>query len=114
MLQAGNEAKRVAEDTAAAGHTRLLALQQKQEGVLADMHLAQRDRDRQRTLWEQDTQQLQRERDELFQNIQVRLAHIVLLHRTLTFQNVHSLFCSIMYASCENIKPKQLCNVRQC
>lgn len=62
----------MAEEAAAAGHRRLLALQQKQEGLLADMQVAQRDQDRQRTLWEQDTQHLQRERDELMQNIQVR------------------------------------------
>ena len=62
MLQAGKEAKKVAEEAAAAGHSRLLVLQQKQEGVLADIQVA---------LWEQDKQQLQHERDELMQNIQV-------------------------------------------
>ena len=71
LLQAGKEAKKVAEEAAAAGHSRLLVLQQKQEGVLADIQVAQRDQDRQRTLWEQDKQQLQHERDELMQNIQV-------------------------------------------
>ena len=71
LVQAGNEAKRVAEEAAAAGHSRLLALQQKQEGVLADIQVAQRDQDRQHALWEQDKQQLQHERDELMQNIQV-------------------------------------------
>lgn len=67
----------MAEEAAATGHSRLLALQQKQEGVLADIQVAQRDQDRQRTLWEQDKQQLQREHDELMQNIQVAFVHDV-------------------------------------
>lgn len=71
LVQAGKEAKRVAEEAAAAGHSRLLALQQKQEGVLADIQVAQRDQDRQHALWEQDKQQLQHEHDKLMQNIQV-------------------------------------------
>ena len=70
-VQAGKEAKRVADEAAASAHGRLLALQQQQESVQTDIQAAQRDHERQHALWEQDKQDLQRQHAELTHNIQV-------------------------------------------
>lgn len=71
--QAGKEARRVADEAAATGHSKLLALQQKQEEVLADMQAAQRDQERWRAQWEAEKQALQQELDTLQHSIQASL-----------------------------------------
>lgn len=73
--QAGREAQRVADEAAATGHSRLLALQQKQEAVLADMQAAQRGQERWRAQWEADKQALQQEHNTLQDSIQVQPTH---------------------------------------
>ena len=70
-LQAGKEAQRAADVAAAIGHSKLLALQQKQEGVAADMHAAVQQQERWRAQWEAQKQALQQEHDDLQQSIQV-------------------------------------------
>lgn len=63
----------MADEAAATGHSKLLALQLKQEGVLADMQAAQRDQERWRAQWEAEKQALQQEHDTLQHSIQVSL-----------------------------------------
>ncbi len=70
-LQAGKDAQRAADEAAASGHSRLMALQQKQEAVTADMQVAVRDQERWRGQWEAEKQDLQHELAELQHNIQV-------------------------------------------
>jgi len=70
-LQAGKDAQRAADEAAASGHSRLMALQQKQEAVTADMQVAVRDQERWRGQWEAEKQDLQHELADLQQNIQV-------------------------------------------
>jgi len=71
VSQAGKDAQRVADEAAASGHSRLLNMQQKQDGIAADVQSAVRDQDRWRAQWEAEKQDLQRERDELQHSIQV-------------------------------------------
>ena len=71
--QAGKDAQRAADEAAAAAHSRLLALQQKQDTVAADMQAAVRDQERWRAQWEAEKQALLQERTELQHSIQVRL-----------------------------------------
>ena len=85
--QAGKEARRVADEAAATGHSKLLALQQKQEEVLADMQAAQRDQQRWRAQWEAQKQALQQEHDTLQRSIQASLRttiHVYATRRTHT------------------------------
>ncbi len=70
-VQAGKDAQRAADEAAASGHSRLMALQQKQEAVTADMQVAVRDQERWRGQWEAEKQDLQHELADLQQNIQV-------------------------------------------
>ena len=70
-LQAGKDAQRVADEAAAAGHSKLMALQQKQEGVHADMQAAVREQERWRAQWEAEKRALQQELDDLQNSIQV-------------------------------------------
>ena len=100
----------MAEKAAATGHSRLLALQQKQEGVLADIQVAQRDQDRQRTLWEQDKQQLQREHDELMQNIQVAFLHDV----SCTYIMPFSTRAHMHLSGCICVQDRQTCLLDWC
>lgn len=99
-VQAGKEAKRVADEAAAAAHSRLLMLQQQQESVQADIQSAQRDRERQHTLWEQDKQDLQRQHSELTNSIQVRLSWCCILnmcrpwHSFAACATCHPMFCA--------------------
>lgn len=70
-VQAGKDAQRAADEAAASGHSRLMALQQKQEAVTADMQVAVRDQERWRGQWEAEKQDLQHELADLQQSIQV-------------------------------------------
>ena len=70
-MQAGKEAQRVADEAAATGHSTLMALQQKQEAIGADMQTAAREQERWRAQWEAKKQDLQQEHDTLQHSIQV-------------------------------------------
>ena len=69
--QAGKDAQRAADEAAASGHSRLMALQQKQEAVTADTQVAVRDQERWRCQWEAEKQDLQHELADLQHYIQV-------------------------------------------
>lgn len=69
-MQAGKEAQRAADEAAATGHSKLMALQQKQEGVTADIQAAVREQERWRAQWENEKQTLQLEYDGLKHSIQ--------------------------------------------
>ena len=71
-MQAGKDAQRAADEAAASGHGRLMALQQKQEAVAADMQSALMGQERWRAQWEAEKQDLQHELADLQHNIQVK------------------------------------------
>ena len=92
--QAGKEARRVADEAAATGHSKLLALQQKQEEVLADMQAAQRDQERWRAQCEAEKQALQQEHDALQRSIQASLCTSS-SNQTCPYMIVHSNYPTI-------------------